>query len=112
MASIAIFANPGQTVRLAVQTVDGYGTRVDGYVPRVDSVYFPNLDQAAGYPKLMSKLETGLYIHGLELPSGESSLGTFVVSVFYQQPVTLAPVWELFTIQVARPFGNTTVAPA
>jgi hypothetical protein len=112
MASTAIFANPGQTVRLAVQTVDGYGTRVDGYVPRIESVYFPSLDKAAGYPQLMSNLETGLYIHGLELPTGETALGTFVVSVFYQRPGTNAPVWELFTIQVARPFGNTTVAPA
>lgn len=112
MASTTIFANPGQTVRLVVQTVDGYGSRVDGYVPRVDRVYYPSLAEAAGYPALMTRLETGLYIHGLQLPIGETSLGTFVASVYYQEPGTDAPRWELFTIQVARPFGNTSVGPA
>jgi hypothetical protein len=107
-----IYANPGQTVRLAVQTVDGYGTRQDGYVPEVNSVYFPDLSKAAGYPLDMTRLETGLYIHGLVLPSDSTALGTFVVSVFFREPGSNDPRWELFTIQVARPFGNSSVSPA
>ena len=112
MATTAIFANPGQTVRLAVQVTDGYGSRVDGYVPQVDSVYFPDLSKSTGYPLAMSRIETGLYVHGLVLPADTASLGTFIVSVLSTNPATGGLAWEIFSIHVARPFGNSSVAPA
>lgn len=105
----AIFANPGQTVRLVVQTLDGYGNRADGYVPTVTRVYFPDLTIAQGYPQVMTRMDTGLYVHGLVIPTGVGYLGTFVASVYYEEEGT--PRWELFTINVSRPFGNSSVAP-
>jgi len=108
----ALFANPGQTVRLAVQVLDGYTSdRSDGYVPTVQSVYFPDQSRATGYPQNMSRIETGLYAHDIVLPTGSSALGTFTVSVFYQRPSSGQKVWELFTINVSRPFGNTSASP-
>lgn len=105
----AIFANPGQTVRLTIQTVDGYGDRADGYVPIVQQVLFPDLSIAQGYPQSMARVGKGLYIHGLVIPTGVAFLGTFIASVYYEEAG--GKRWETFTIQVARPFGNTTVSP-
>ena len=109
-AAIPIFANPGQTVRLVVQTLDTDGYRIDGYVPQVINVYFPDLSLAAGYPSAMVRIETGLYVHGLVIPTGSTALGTFVVSV-YSEDGNSKPIWDTFMIQVARPFGNSSVSP-
>ncbi len=112
---IALFANPGQTVVLAVQVVDGYGERVDGYdgygPPRLMSVIFPNGSAALGYPPNMTKAQTGLYTHALTLPTGPSSLGTFLASARWVDPSGTSVHWQLFSIQVALPFGNSSVSP-
>lgn len=108
---VAYFANPGQNVRIAVQTTDGYGSRVDGYVPVVTRVFMPDLAIAAGFPLEMARIDEGLYISGLVLPTGPTALGTWVVNVFFIQPGTGRPVWQLFTINVARPFGNSSASP-
>lgn len=109
--SIPLFANPGQTVSLVVQTVDGYGARQDGYVPQVMSVYFPDRTLAGGFPENMTRLEQGLYIHNIIIPQGLTSIGTFTASVLYNQPGTNKPIWQLFSINVARPFGNSSASP-
>jgi hypothetical protein len=101
----------GQTVRLTIQTVDGYGNRRDGYTPIITQVLFPDFSAAAGYPRDMTRVDTGLYVSGLDIPSSVESIGTFIASVFFLQPDTNNPVWETFTIQVDRPYGNVTVAP-
>lgn len=103
-----IFANTGQLVRLVVQTLDGYN-RVDGYVPVVESVLFPDLSLAAGYPLQMTRLSTGLYAHGLQLPLGADALGTYVASVYWEE--NEQPKWETFAINVSRPFGISAVSP-
>ena len=108
----SLYANPGQTVTLVVQTTDGYGDRIDGYVPRIENVYFPTLTTAAGYPRSMNRLELGVYYYNVQLPSDSTALGTFIINIFYRQPGSNAPVWEVFTIQVARAFGNSSVSPA
>ncbi len=105
----ALFANPGQTVRLVIQTINSDGYRVDSYVPVVTSIYYPNLALASGYPIAMTKIETGLYVHGLIIPTGATAIGTFIANVYYEEAG--APCWEVFTIQVARPFGNSSVVP-
>jgi hypothetical protein len=102
-------SNPNQIVRLVVQTLDGYGNRADGYVPVVESVLFPDLSRAMGYPQEMVKLDTGLYASGIQIPTGEDSLGTYVASVFWLEDGQTK--WATFAINVARPFGNTSVTP-
>ena len=108
----AILASTGQSVRLVIQTTNNSGARVDGYTPTVTQVLFPDLTSAGGYPTSMDRLDTGLYVHGLEIPQGADALGTFIVSVFFLHPNSGDPVWEIFTVQVSRPFGNTSVSPA
>lgn len=109
--SIPIFTNPGQNVTLVIQVVDGYGDRVDGYVPQVTQVLFPSLSAASGYPQNMSSIGTGLYGHVLAIPTGTSSLGTFIASVKWTDPSGNGVIWEIFQIQVALPFGNSSVTP-
>jgi hypothetical protein len=105
-----IFANTGQLIRLVVQTLDGYeGARVDGYVPVVASVQYPDLSLAVGYPYPMLRLDTGLYAHGLLLPSGADALGTYIANVYWEE--NGLPKWEVFAINVARPFGISAVSP-
>lgn len=105
-----IFANPGQVVRLIVQTTDGYGNRNDGYIPIVNNIYFPDLSTVVGYPLPMAKLEKGLYISGLQLPIGQTALGTYIVNIYWQDTSGNSH-WEVFSINVARPFGNAVVTP-
>jgi hypothetical protein len=110
MGSHYIFANTGQLVRIAVQTTDGYtGEREDGYVPIITSIIYPDLSVAAGYPQNMTRLDTGLYIRGIQLPIGVDALGSYIVNVYWQDNGTAK--WELFIINVARPFGNSSVTP-
>lgn len=109
--TVSLVANPGQTVSLVVQTVDGYGARQSGSVPQVMSIYFPDRSVAQGFPQSMSELETGLYIYDIAIPEGTMGLGTFVASVVYTQQGTGNPVWETFIISVARPFGNSSATP-
>jgi hypothetical protein len=108
-AATYIFANTGQLVRLVVQTLDGYGNRADGYVPIVYSVLYPDLSLGAGYPQAMTRLDTGLYAHGLVLPTGADALGTYIASVYWYMDSTI--IWETFAINVARPFGISAVTP-
>ncbi len=108
---IPLFANPGQTISITVQTLDGYGNRVDGYTPTVMSVYFPDRSLSQGFPEAMVRLETGLYVYNLSIPSGLASLGTFVASTMHFDPGSAELVWNVFSINVARPFGNSSASP-
>jgi len=110
--AIPLFANPGQTITLATQVVDGYGTRVDGYgTPQVESIIFPDLAFASGYPQAMTRVSTGLYIYRFAIPTGSSSIGTFIASISFNSPATGGVAWQLYTINVAAPFGNSTFFP-
>lgn len=109
--AIPLFANPGQTVSLVVQTIDGYGARQDGSVPMVMSIYFPERVLAEGFPQAMTRLQQGLYVYDIIIPSGLASLGTFIISIFYSQPGTGDHVWQVFNVNVARPFGNSSASP-
>ena len=113
-APTSIFANPGQNVTIVIQTLDGYGTRVDGYTPpQIDFIIIPSTPTPlSGFPQVMTKIETGLYSRTITLGTGSASLGTTIVSVSWPQPGTNITQNEVFTIQIALPFGNTTVIPA
>lgn len=110
-----IFANTGQLVRLVVQTLDGYdgysqyGQRIDGYIPVVISIQYPDLSYEMGYPRNMTRLSTGLYAHGLLLPEGADALGTYIASVYWEE--NGKSKWETFAINVARPFGISSITP-
>jgi len=107
-----MFANPGQSLLLPVQTTDGYtGERTDGYVPRVTSVFNPSLTELMSTPVDMTRIGLGQYVFAFNLPSGVTSIGTYIVSALYVEPGTGKEVWNMFTINVALPFGNSSVSP-
>ena len=105
-----IFANTGQLVRLVVQTVGADGYLSDGYNPPVvESVIYPDLSIAAGYPRNMTRLDTGLYASGLLLPEGDEGLGTYIANVYWYENGQRKN--EAFAIVAARPFGISSVSP-
>src|SRR5690606_28306060 len=112
MSNTSLFTNPGQNVSLVIQTVDSDGARVDGYIPVVESVIFPDLSSATSYPQVMERIDVGLYIHLLAIPAGPTSLGTFIASMRWVHPSTNLTTYALTQIQVAMPFGNSNVSPA
>lgn len=103
-----IYANPGQLVKIVTQTTTADGYRDDGYIPAVTSVVLPDSTLAAGYPINMTKVDTGLYSLSLQIPTGYSSLGSYIVSVYFENP---AANWQTFVVNVARPFGASAAAP-
>lgn len=102
-----IFANTGQLVRLVIQTLDSSGLLTDGYVPIVLNILFPDLSKAAGYPRNMTKLDTGLYAHGFQVPSGLDALGTYIAQIYWEE--SGQPKYDTYAINVARPFGVSVV---
>lgn len=109
----ALFANPGQTVSVFVQVVDGYGRRTDGYAaPTIDFIRLPSGSNSGGYPVAMVPVVTGLFRHTFTIPSGAAGLGTYLISASYPHPVTAYPQYEIFILHVAAPFGASTVSPA
>jgi hypothetical protein len=111
--AVSIFANPGQTLLLALQTLDGYGTRADpSEIPQIDFVLSPSLVVATGFPKNMIKISTGLYYYNIVIPPGCAEvIGTYTVSTSWKHPTTGHTQHGLFLINVALPFGNSTVFP-
>lgn len=109
---IGLSANPGQTIIIAVQTLDGYGSRVDGYIPQIDFVMAPSGSEFSGFPSQMTRITEGLYNSAISLPTGLSAVGTYLVSVSWLHPDTNAPQYELFLINAGLPFGAAIVTPA
>ena len=110
-AATPILANPGQTIRLVVQTLDGYGNRVDGYVPQVTKVFFPDESIASGYPQAMTKIDTGLYAHGAILGAllarSKSGKGQKIdVSLLECQVANLA---NIDSLNIANPVLDGTI---
>lgn len=102
-----LFFSPGQQVTIFLEIKDGYGSRVDSpTLPFVSKVIFPALTLAADYPQDMIPVETGLYYYQLVLPTGASSVGSYLVDVSYVNPETGGINTQLYQILVSAPFGN------
>lgn len=112
-ACASLFANPGQTVTLAIQVTDDSGVLGDGYQdPTVDFVRLPNGTTAGSYPLSMTEITQGIWIHSLVLPTGASATGSYIVSCSWPEPVSGNMQNQLFIVHVALPFGNSSVSPA
>lgn len=106
MAQILQFF-PGQTVKIFLETKDGYGTRTDAAeLPVVTRVILPGLTIAADYPQDMILLDTGLYYFQFNLPTGSAAVGSYLVDVSYINPANGANNSEIYHIIVSAPFGN------
>jgi lysophospholipase L1-like esterase len=109
MGTDYIFANTGQTVRFVIDTLNADGYRSDGYVPVVESIIFPDMSLASGYPQAMTNIDRGLYAHGILLPTGADALGAYIASVFWVE--NNLPKYQTIVINAARPFGISSVSP-
>lgn len=108
----AIQANPGQKITIAIQVVDGYGGLHDGYqAPTVDFLLNPAGNLMSGYPSVMTEIVSGIWKSTISLPTGMSSLGSYLASCSWPAPDTGVFQNELFILNVALPFGNTSVIP-
>lgn len=108
-APATIFANPKQTVLLCLQTTDGYGSLADGYQsPRVDFIRLPSGILASGYPAIMTKLSLGIWYLSFTIPAGRAAIGSYLAKASWPHPTTAVFQSQLFLINVALPFGNST----
>ena len=110
--TVGLFANPGQSVGVAVQVLDLNDERIDGYVPQIDYVINPAGTMQTGFPTAMTNEATGLYSLNISIPTGLTAVGTYIVSVSWLRPGTAFTQSEVFLINVALPFGNAKVSPA
>lgn len=112
MTATQLYYFPGQKATVFLETKDGYtradaSSPFDGYaVPVITRVVFPDLSLAAGFPKPMIKLDTGLYFFQFTLPTGGSSVGSYLVDVTYNVPNTSYFTTKLYQLIVTAPFGN------
>lgn len=108
----SLFANPGQKVIIGLQVTDSTGALHDGYqAPTVDFVSMPDGYMASGYPVNMSEITSGIWKHSLTVPPGRSGVGSYLISCSWPHPDTAIFQNELFILNVALPFGNTSIIP-
>ncbi len=104
--------SPGQKVTMFLETIDGYGQREDSIgTPYVTRVIFPDLSLATGFPQNMTRLDTGLYYYQFTLPTGATSVGSYLVDAVYITPLNNATVNKAFQILVNAPYGNFGITP-
>lgn len=98
---------PGQLVTFFQEIIDVNGVRIDGYAaPIVSRIIFPAFTLASGYPQSMTKLDTGLYYAQFTLPTGASSIGSYLVDITYTNPSNSLTNHNIYQIVVTAPFGT------
>lgn len=111
-AITSIAANPGQSVGIVNQVLDANGERVDGYIPQIDYVINPSGTMQSGFPANMTKESTGVYSLNVNIPSGITAVGTYIVSTSWTKPGTALTQYKVYLINVHLPFGVSSVSPA
>lgn len=107
-----LFYTPGQeaTITLEILNSDGYrfDGYVDGYAPQVDRIFLPSLVLMTDgyYPKVMTKLDAGLYHFKFTIPTGSVAVGSYLADVSYKSSVTTYKKQQLYQIVVTAPFGQ------
>lgn len=110
-----LYYNPGQQVSVVFETLNNTGSRAessgDGYTaPTIERIIFPNLSLAAGYPKLMTRLDIGLYLAQFTLPTQATAVGTYIVDISYFDPGTGNPKQTFVQVVVSAPGGQYTIS--
>ena len=108
---------PGQTASIFLEVTDGYSNvRVDTvFTPSVLKIIMPDLSLSSGYPKNMTRLGLGLYTFQFIIPSGASSIGSYLLDVSYRSPFKAGGnsgddiSYEAYQIIVNAPYGNFSV---
>lgn len=109
---------PGQKVTIIQQVFNSDGYRADGYsfidsgplgAPVIARIIFPDFSLAVGYPVAMVKLDTGLYSFSFTLPSGATSVGLYVIDIYWYHPTTHALQQDIAQVVVTAPFGSYSI---
>lgn len=101
------YYSPGQFVTIVLETFNATGSREDSSsLPLVTRVILPSLTLAANYPQEMIKLDTGLYYYKFILPTGATSIGTYIVDVSYIDPVSSEIKNVAYQVVVTAVTGN------
>ncbi len=81
---------PGQIATIFLEVTDGYNhVRLDSTTtPKVMQVIYPDLSLASGFPQNMTKIDSGLYTFQFTIPTGASSVGSYLLDVQYTSPLT------------------------
>lgn len=100
---------PGQKVTIFLETVDGYGMRIDSLsTPIVDRIFFPDLTLFLGYPQNMIQLDIGLYYHQFTLPLGAISIGSYLIDVSFTNYQGIINT-NGYQVIVNAPYGNFSI---
>ena len=111
---------PGQTATIIQQVLNADGYRQDGYsffgsgpngVPVIARIIGPGFALLPNYPVAMAKLDTGLYAYSFILPTGGTSVGLYVVDIYWYHPTTFALQQDVTLLNVTAPFGIYSVIP-
>lgn len=98
---------PGQVCTVYLETLNSDGYRADGYgTPLIERIILPSLTLAADYPAEMIHLDTGLYYYKFTLPTGATSLGSYLIDGSWVRPdngFTYSQTWQVI---VNAPYGN------
>ena len=101
---------PGQLVTVIFETLAPNGKRSDGNTPPiVTRIIFPNFKNAAGFPKNMTKIDSGLYFHTFQLPKGAQAAGSYIVDITYTEPETGFEKQTFTQVVVTLPNGGYTI---
>ena len=104
---------PGQKVTVFQEIKNANGVRVDdGYVPVVSRLIFPDFTLSTGYPIAMNQLDTGLYYHQFNLPTGGAAIGTYLLEIVFMNPDNSLLNTNTYQIVVTAPFGNFGISVA
>lgn len=105
-----VSCNPGATISLSIQVLKSDGSRSDGYAPTIDFVKTPSNGPLSGFPLVMTNISTGLFKGNVTIPSGISSVGTYIASVSWTHPTTSVTQYEVFLINAFLAFGTASVS--
>lgn len=107
---LTLNANPGQSLTLMAEVVDGYGARTDPVsAPIIEYILRPSGAQLYG-TLTMTRLSTGIYQRSISLPA--SVTGTYLASIIWADPDYGVMQSLLYMINVGLPFGNSFVTPS
>lgn len=101
-------AAPGQQCTIVLEVLDGYQRADSLIMPYVSRIVFPSLNMAAGYPQLMNRISTGLYLFNFGIPQGATAVGSYIVDVAWTAP-SGQPAQTFYQVVVSAPYGNYSV---
>jgi hypothetical protein len=113
MATPTLYYDSGQeaTVTLETDYRDGYGALIDPLTPVVAGVLLPDMTAMDGFPIDMTRVgnEVGTFYAKFWMPTGLTSVGTYLCIVRWVDPLTMYERKQTYQIVIGVPFGNASV---